>query len=72
MAGGRSTPWWQLTRTSRQGFGLTGLIGLVAVLSWLWPAADGRTFEVVLACFWTVLAVGLLASSLALRRREQG
>lgn len=68
----RSTPAWQLTPTSRQGFWLGGLFTVVALLSWLWFTPESSTFDLVLAWLWTVLAVGLLASSTALRRRERG
>ncbi|MGJ7442523.1 hypothetical protein [Aquipuribacter sp. MA13-6] len=71
MAEGR-TPPWQLTRTSRQGFWLGGLFTVLAVLGWLFQVPGGGPVEVVLAALWTVLALGILASSAALRRRERG
>lgn len=70
--GAQGTPPWQLTPTSRQGFWLGGLFTVVALLSWVWFTPESSTFDLLLAWLWTVLAVALLASSVALRRRERG
>lgn len=70
MADG-TTPQWQLTRTSRQGFWLGGLFTVLAFLGWLVQVPGGGTVEVVLAALWTGFALALFASSAALRRRER-
>lgn len=67
-----TTPQWQLTRTSRQGFWLGGLFVVLATVGWLFQVPGGGPVEVVLAVVWTVLALSIMASSLALRRRERG
>lgn len=66
------TPQWQLTRTAQQGYWLGGLFTVLALLGWSIQVPGGGAVEVVLAGVWTVLAVAILASSAALRRRERG
>jgi hypothetical protein len=65
-------PWWQVTKTPRQGFLLGGmwtLLGLGQLLFGL--SGGGHVVSLVIGALWLVLAVGYLASAAALFRRER-
>lgn len=62
-------PWWQTTRTARQGFtaaALFGLLGLAALVASVvaWPSLW------IGAVIWLPLGAVHLASAVAVRRRE--
>jgi hypothetical protein len=65
-------PWWQVTKTPKQGFWLAGANCLLAVTGWVRVAVteEDILLAVVIAVGWSLLAAGLLAPSVALRRRE--
>lgn len=65
-----SAPQWQLTKSSKQGFMLSAMFLVLALVTWLGVALAGTgRFVVMLAVGWSVLGLGYLASSLALLRR---
>jgi len=67
--------WWQMTQTPKQGFALAGLNVVLALLSWVIVLIedDLHPIQVVVAVLFSLIAVALGASSLALRSsRRQG
>jgi len=63
-------PWWQMTRTPTFGFVLAGLWLVFALLRWT-EVDKGRTVDLVVACVFTLLSAGYLASAVAMVRRER-
>lgn len=66
-------PWWQATKTLRQGYFLTGLWGLMAVAYWiiaLLGALEPRWLWWVQVVVATGLTVLYGVSTLRLRRRS--
>lgn len=66
-------PWWQMTKTPKQGFWLSGANALLAVTGWVRVAvtADDMLLALIVASGWSLLAAAFLASSVALRRRSK-
>jgi len=66
------TPWWQMTKTARQGFvlgTLLAVVGLYELLSGLFD--DGHAWDLVLSAGLLALAGACLANAIAVRRRER-
>jgi hypothetical protein len=68
MSAGKS-PWWQLTRTARQGVGL-GILWVGLGLGRL-PDARDNILDLVASVFLLALGGFYLANAIALRRRER-
>ena len=67
-------PWWQMTKTSRQGFWMAGLYAapvLICCLLLLAGIDVGWGVRIV-AGWFTAMALAYVASSLAMRRSTRG
>lgn len=65
-------PWWRATRTLKQGCLLGGAQVLLATASWVGIALDGaNVVSLVIASGWSLIALGYVASTLALRQRTR-
>jgi hypothetical protein len=68
VAAGR--PWWQMTKTPRQGFILGSIYGVLSPGEWASVLFLGaHVWNVGVAVPWLCLAVWWLASAVAQRRR---
>lgn len=65
-------PWWQMTRTARQGF-IMGTWWAVLGLSALLYGVFGRAYAgvIIASAVWLALAGAYLVTSVALRQRER-
>jgi hypothetical protein len=66
-------PWWQLSRTVRQGYWMGGIFLLVGLWQLVTFPGGGRVSKWLglgIGVFATVLGILCLTSAVALRRRE--
>ncbi|MBX9246433.1 hypothetical protein ICW40_16695 [Actinotalea ferrariae] len=64
-------PWWQATRTARQGFVLSGFYAVIGLVQLYLALTDDEVSgrSVFLASIWLFLAAVYVTSSIAAHRR---
>ena len=74
MTTSRKNPWWQATKTQRQGFLFGRAWAVLALGQWIILAIDPdpSTVGVLSALLFTPMAAVYLGSAVLLRRRRQG
>ncbi|MFF0152382.1 hypothetical protein [Micromonospora sp. NPDC005203] len=69
--GTAGSPWWQTTKTPKQGFSLGGFWLFLAATYWVFAIGEPVGWSVVLDALAVLLAVGYLVSAVLLLRRQR-